>query len=78
MLDTCGFAKDSFYLHKAWWTHLTQGGGDAFVHILPHWNWLGREGSPMRVMTYTNCETVELFLNDKWLGRVPVDPIEMW
>jgi beta-galactosidase len=28
-------------------------------------------------MTYTNCEAVELLLNDKSIGRVPVDPIEM-
>jgi beta-galactosidase len=74
LLDMCGFAKDAFYLHKAWWTDAKLA---PFVHVLPHWNWVGREGSPLRVMTYTNCEAVELFLNGESLGRKDVDPIEM-
>jgi beta-galactosidase len=39
------------------------------VHILPHWNWVGREGQVIPVMAYTNAEAVELFLNGKSLGR---------
>ena len=31
------------------------------VHILPHWNW--SEGQTIEVWTYTNCDSVELFLN---------------
>src|SRR5205823_3899701 len=33
ILDTCGFPKDAFFLHKAYWT------SEPFVHVLPHWNW---------------------------------------
>jgi beta-galactosidase len=39
------------------------------VHILPHWNWAGREGQPIPVIAYTNADEVELFLNGKSLGR---------
>ncbi|MCS7033517.1 MAG: DUF4982 domain-containing protein [Phycisphaerae bacterium] len=71
MMDLCGFPKDLFYLHKAWWTQ------EPFVHLSPHWTWPGREGQEIRVLAYTNCEEVELWLNDRSLGRKPVDPIEM-
>jgi beta-galactosidase len=71
ILDTCGFAKDSFFLHKAFFT------AEPFVHILPHWNWPGREGKPIRVAVYTNCPAAELFVNGKSLGRQAVDAIEM-
>jgi beta-galactosidase len=39
------------------------------VHVLPHWNWAGREGQPIPVMAYTNADEVELFLNGQSLGR---------
>jgi beta-galactosidase len=38
------------------------------VHLAPHWNWKGKEGRLIPVTCYTNCDTVELFLNDKSLG----------
>jgi len=70
IMDTCGFAKDSFYLHKALWTE------EPVIHILPHWNWPGLEGKGIKVMCFTNCEIVELFLNGRSLGPRPVDPYE--
>jgi beta-galactosidase len=69
ILDTCGFEKDAFYLHKAFFTK------EPFLHLLPHWNWT--PGATVRVMAYTNCDDAELFLNDESLGRKKVDPIEM-
>jgi beta-galactosidase len=39
------------------------------VHVLPHWNWPGHEGQAIPVMAYSNAEEVELFLNDRSLGR---------
>ncbi len=62
VLDTCGFPKDAFYLYRAMWTD------EPMVHILPHWNWAGREGEEIKVWCYSNCEEVELFLNGKGLG----------
>jgi beta-galactosidase len=38
------------------------------LHLFPHWNWAGREGQVIPVLAYTNCDTVELFLNQKSLG----------
>jgi beta-galactosidase len=62
VLDTCGFKKDGYYFYQSQWT-------DAPVlHLFPHWNWKGREGRIIPVMCYTNCDTVELFLNGKSFG----------
>jgi len=36
--------------------------------VFSHWNWSGREGKTITVKCYTNCESVELFLNGKSLG----------
>ncbi|MCL6589513.1 MAG: DUF4982 domain-containing protein [Firmicutes bacterium] len=69
-MDTCGFPKDGYYLHQACWKT------EPMAHILPHWNWEGREGQPIKVMSHTNCEEVELFLNGRSLGRKP-SPIDM-
>jgi beta-galactosidase len=63
MLDTCGFFKDNAYLLQSWWTE------KPMVHLLPHWNWPGKEGQPIDVRVYSNTEAVELFLNGKSLGR---------
>lgn len=63
MMDTTGAFKDSAYYLKAWW------GGVPFVHILPHWNWKGREGQHIPVWAYGNGSEVELFINGKSLGR---------
>jgi len=63
MLDTCGFFKDNAYLLQSWWSD------KPMVHLLPHWNWRGKEGQPMDVRVYSNAAAVELFLNDKSLGR---------
>jgi beta-galactosidase len=39
------------------------------LHLLPHWNWKGKEGQPIDVWAYSNCDEVELFLNKKSLGK---------
>jgi beta-galactosidase len=38
------------------------------LHLLPHWNWKGREGQFIAVICYTNCDTVELFINGRSAG----------
>jgi beta-galactosidase len=62
LIDLCGFPKDIFYYLKAWWDK------DPLLHISPHWNWKGQEGRDKKVAVYSNCEQVELFLNNKKLG----------
>ena len=73
MVDLAGFPKDLYYLYQSRWTSAPM------VHILPHWNWEGREGQPIPVMAYTNADEVELFLNGKSLGRQQrfADPVEL-
>ncbi|CAM3718130.1 beta-galactosidase GalA [Roseateles saccharophilus] len=63
MLDTTGAPKDSGYYLKAAWT------AEPMVHLLPHWNWPGREGQPIDVRAYANTDEVELLLNGRSLGR---------
>ncbi|MFH0796453.1 MAG: glycoside hydrolase family 2 TIM barrel-domain containing protein [Candidatus Omnitrophota bacterium] len=63
IMDTCGFPKDAYYYYLSVWTD------KPMVHILPHWNWPGKEGQAIPVWCYSNCDYVELFLNDKSLGK---------
>ena len=63
MVDLCGFPKDDTWYLRSWWTK------DTVLHILPHWNWAGKEGQPIEVWVYSNCDAVELFLNKKSLGK---------
>jgi len=63
VFDTCGFPKDLFYYYQSWWTD------KPVLHLLPHWNWPGREGQEIGVWAFSNCEEVELFLNGQSLGR---------
>ncbi|RZL32433.1 MAG: DUF4982 domain-containing protein, partial [Rubrivivax sp.] len=63
MMDTTGALKDSGQYLKAAWT------AEPMVHVLPHWNWPGREGQPVDVRVYANTEEVELLLNGRSLGR---------
>jgi beta-galactosidase len=37
--------------------------------VVADWNWKGFEGKPLDVDVYSSCEEVELFLNNKSLGR---------
>jgi beta-galactosidase len=62
VIDTCGFKKDGFYFYQSQWTE------KPMLHVSPHWNWKGKEGQVIPVTCYTNCDTVELFLNGKSLG----------
>jgi beta-galactosidase len=66
ILDNCGFPKSSFYYLKSWWTE------KPVLHMLPHWNWAGREGTPIAVKVYGNADDVELVLNGTSLGRKPM------
>ncbi len=63
ILDLCGFPKDNFYYYQSWWSDKT------VLHLLPHWNWPGKEGQEIEVWAHSNCEEVELFLNGQSLGR---------
>jgi beta-galactosidase len=55
IIDTAGFPKDIYYFYQS---RLTSA---PMVHILPHWNW--QAGTTVSVWVYSNCDSVELFLN---------------
>ena len=61
--DLAGLPKDRFYLYKSRWNTT-----ENTLHILPHWNWAGREGQTTPVFVYTNYEKAELFVNGKSQG----------
>lgn len=63
ILDLCGFPKDNFYYYQGWWSDRP------VLHILPHWNWAGREGQLIDVWVHGNDDEVELRLNGASLGR---------
>jgi beta-galactosidase len=64
IVDLAGFKKDRFYLYQARWRPELP-----MAHILPHWNWPGREGQLTPVHVYTSGDEAELFLNGRSLGR---------
>jgi beta-galactosidase len=61
--DLAGIPKDRFYLYRSRWNK-----DKPTIHILPHWNWQGREGQTTPVFVYTSYDSAELFLNGKSLG----------
>lgn len=61
--DLAGLPKDRYYLYRSRWN--TE---DETLHLLPHWNWEGREGETTPVFVYTNYNSAELFLNGKSQG----------
>ncbi|MDO9542265.1 MAG: DUF4982 domain-containing protein [Kiritimatiellia bacterium] len=63
VLDICRFPKDTYYYYKQEWHP------EPMLHIFPHWNWEGKEAEKINVWVYSNCDEVELFLNDKSLGK---------
>ena len=47
--DLASLPKDIFYLYRSQWRK-----DSPTLHILPHWNWAGREGKITPVMVYTS------------------------
>ena len=74
IIDLAGIPKDRYYLYRSHWNPTEET-----LHILPHWNWEGREGEVTPVFVYTNYPTAELFINGKSQGKrtkdlsVPLD-----
>lgn len=60
IVDTCGFPKDIYFMYQSMWN------SRPMVHILPHWT---HESGNIDVWLYSNCASVELFLNGVSLGK---------
>ncbi|MGB0743130.1 MAG: glycoside hydrolase family 2 TIM barrel-domain containing protein [Opitutales bacterium] len=62
IIDLCNFPKDTYYFYQSQWTE------EPMIHILPHWNWPGKEGTVIPVHAYTTGDEAELYLNGQSLG----------
>lgn len=63
IIDLAGFPKDTYYLYQSKWAPEVRQ-----AHILPHWNWEGRDGQEMPVMVFSAGDEAELFLNGESQG----------
>jgi len=61
--DLAGLPKDRYYLYRSRWNK-----NEETLHVLPHWNWEGREGQVTPVFVYTSYDSAELFVNGKSQG----------
>ena len=60
IVDTCGFPKDIYFMYQSMWD------SHPMIHMLPHWT---HESGNVDVWLYSNCASVELFLNGVSLGK---------
>ena len=65
VVDLAGLPKDRYFLYRSHWNKEQET-----LHVLPHWNWEGREGEVTPVFVYTNYPSAELFINGKSQGTV--------
>jgi len=63
IIDLASLPKDRYYLYRSQWNKK-----DATLHVLPHWNWKGREGEITPVFVYTSYPKAELFINGRSQG----------
>lgn len=63
IVDLASIPKDRYYLYRSKWNEK-----EHTLHILPHWNWKGREGEITPVYVYTDSPKAELFINGRSQG----------
>lgn len=63
IIDLASIPKDRYWLYRSVWNN-----SSPTLHILPHWNWEGREGETTPVYVYTSYPSAELFVNGKSQG----------
>lgn len=63
IIDLASLPKDRYYLYRSKWNDKSPT-----FHVLPHWNWKGREGEVTPVFVYTSYPKAELFINGKSQG----------
>ncbi len=56
-MDLCGFPKGAFYWHKVIWEDTPQ------IYLSPYWNYT--PDAQVQVVCYSNCDEIEVFLNDE-------------
>ncbi len=63
IIDLASLPKDRYYLYRSQWNKK-----DETLHVLPHWNWAGREGEVTPIFVYTTYPKAEVFINGKSQG----------
>lgn len=80
VIDLAGHKKTEFYFRQSLWSdkpmvfigtsipESNEGSQGLWTHkrVYTHWNW--KDSQTIRVKAFTNCETVDLSLNGKFLG----------
>ncbi len=70
-VDSALFEKSMYYLYQSMWTE------EPMIHILPSWTHpTMEEGTVVPVWVYSNCETVELYLNGELFETETRGPVE--
>ncbi len=79
MLDLCGYEKPLYYFRKAMWTDapfvkiaLSQGDRDKTNTWTDNFIYSAEEGTEVHISCYTNADEVELFINERSLGKKSV------
>lgn len=63
IIDTAGFPKDIYYMYQSQWTT------NPMIHVFPRNLDSISEGSTTKLYAYSNCESIELFINGTSLGK---------
>ena len=64
LLDACAMPKERYWLYRSQWNDRKDT-----ILLLPHWNWDGREGEKVTVVSCTSGDEAELFVNGESAGR---------
>ena len=77
IIDLAGFKKPIYHYRKSLWSdepmvyltssRMPEEKDELHGRLFPHWNW--EEGMQRRVVCFSNCEEVELFVNGSSLGK---------
>ena len=91
LIDKAGFRKEVSYLYEAFWSEkpmvriavyeedaddFSKSGRWWFPAINEHWN--HKKGKSYDVVTYTNCDSVDLYLNGRKIGNKKLADFENW
>lgn len=63
IVDLAGFPKDIYYMYQSRWT------SKPMIHIFPRDLDSVEDGKTQRISVYSNCPTVELFVNGVSIGK---------
>jgi beta-galactosidase len=72
ILDLCALPKNAYWFRQALWIK-----DRPVVKVMPHWNWPGQEGRPVKVRVATNAPRVRVLLNGATVGEADVATYDM-